>query len=99
MSNGYTGKILRVNLTTKEVSTIETASSWLVQDVRISTDLEEVRSEKEIVMEEIFREGTIPPGKVLSGYLFFPENRDADFYMFCFPLGDQLFQFVYRQQD
>ena len=79
-------------------STIETASSRLVHDFAITSEIETVRSEKEIVTEEIFRKGTIPPGKVLSGYLFFPENADAPYYMFCFPVDNQLFQFVYRQQ-
>ena len=79
-------------------STAGTAERYISQDKRISADMEMISEEKELVNEEIFRPAGIPAGKVRSGYVYFPLNEQCSYYMFCFPVGEQLFQFVYRQQ-
>jgi len=59
---------------------------------------EEEGEEEEVVKQELLRKGTIPPGKVLSGYVFFPGYDEPGYLMFCIPAEDQEFQFVYRQE-
>jgi hypothetical protein len=60
--------------------------------------MEVIHEEKELVEEEIFRSCELAPGEVVSGYVYFPQHSDAEYYMFCFPVNKQEFQFVYRQQ-
>jgi hypothetical protein len=69
----------------------------MVRDRQISDGLEQITLEKEVVEEEILRKDQVPPGKVASGFVFFPGHSDPAYLMFCFPLEDQLFQFVYQQ--
>jgi hypothetical protein len=38
------------------------------------------------------------PGTVISGYVYFPKYNNTDYYMFCFPIENELFQFVYNQR-
>ncbi|MEN8228037.1 MAG: hypothetical protein ABFS38_07760 [Bacteroidota bacterium] len=78
--------------------TIGTAENYVALDKQISADISMIHSEKEIVDEEIFRMDQLPPGKVISGYVYFPKYPETDYYMFCFPVEDQLFQFVYNQR-
>jgi len=75
-----------------------TADHYMSQDKQIKSDLTLINEEKEVVNEEIFRSCQLAPGEVVSGYVYFPEHSDAEYYMFCFPMEDQLFQFVYKQQ-
>lgn len=79
-------------------NTLGTAETYVAQDKQITADISMLHSEKEIVNEEIFRLGKLPPDKVKSGYVYFPKHPDTDYYMFCFPIKDQLFQFVYNQR-
>ncbi|MEA3460505.1 MAG: hypothetical protein U9R49_01415 [Bacteroidota bacterium] len=75
-----------------------TADQYISQDKMISSDMTLISEEKEVVNEEIFRTCQIPPGKVSSGYVYFPLHENTAYYMFCFPVENQLFQFVYKQQ-
>jgi len=79
-------------------NTMGTANYYLAQDQHIKADLEMIDQEKELVDEEIFRSIELAPGEHVSGYVYFPQHSDASYYMFCFPLEEQLFQFVYRQE-
>lgn len=78
--------------------TAGTADQIITQDKMIKGDMEMINEEKELVMEEIFRVCKVPPGKVSSGYVYFPLHQNTAYYMFCFPIENQLFQFVYKQQ-
>jgi len=78
-------------------STLDNVDYYVSKDNQISADISMINSEKEVVNEEIFRPGKIPSGKVMNGYVFFPKHPDTEYYMFCFPMDDQLFQFVYHQ--
>jgi len=78
--------------------TISTADQYISEDKMISSDMTLISEEKEVVKEEIFRTCEVPPGMVSSGYVYFPRHENAAYYMFCFPIGEQLFQFVYKQQ-
>lgn len=78
-------------------STIGTADHYVSQDKMIGKEIDLIDQERKIVTEEIFRLSELPSGKVVSGYVYFPNNHDADCFMFCFPVEDQLFQFVYNQ--
>jgi hypothetical protein len=78
--------------------TAGTAEQVVSQSRIISEEMEEISEEKELVNDEIYRTCLLPPESVKSGYVYFPLHGDADYYMFCFPLGEQLFQFVYRQE-
>ena len=78
--------------------TAGTADQYISQDKMINSEMELIGEEKELVNEEIFRTCELPPGKVASGYVYFPKHDQTAYYMFCFPLENQLFQFVYNQQ-
>lgn len=79
-------------------NTMGTANHYITQDKQIKSDLEFISEEKELVNEEIFRSCEVAPGEVISGYVYFPEHADTEYYMFCFPVEDQMFQFVYKQE-
>jgi len=79
--------------------TLNTAGHYVAVDHQINRDITMISEEKVIVQKEIFRNTTLPPGKVASGYIYFPWEDDARYLMFCFPVEDQLFQFVYHQQQ
>jgi len=74
-----------------------TANDLVSQNKELKTHMELITEEKEAVKDEIFRNCTLPPGKVMSGYVFFPKHSDAEYYMFCYPIDRQMFQFVYHQ--
>ena len=78
--------------------TIGTADQYISQDKMISSEMTVISEEKDVVKEEIFRTCKIPPGMVSSGYVYFPLHESTAYYMFCFPIEKQLFQFVYKQQ-
>jgi len=78
--------------------TAGTADQYISQDKMINSEMELIGEEKELVNEEIFRTCVLPPGEVASGYIYFPKHDQTAYYMFCFPLENQLFQFVYNQQ-
>ena len=80
------------------LQTVGTADQYISQDKMISSEMEMISEEKELVKEEIFRTCMVPPRTVTSGYVYFPLNEQTAYYMFCFPIGNQLFQFVYKQQ-
>lgn len=79
------------------VSTLGTAQHYVAQDKRIEKNMVLIQEEKDLVKEEIFRSCHLLPGEVVSGYVYFPEDSDAACYMFCYPINNQLFQFVYHQ--
>lgn len=79
------------------LSSAGTAGYYVTTDQAIGQSMDRIREEEEVVKEEILRPGEVPPGKVLSGYVFFPEYDEPGYLMFCIPVGDQEFQFVYRQ--
>ena len=78
--------------------TAGTADQYISQGKMISSDMEMIGEEKELVKEEILRGCVVPPGKVASGYVYFPKHDNTAYYMFCFPVENQLFQFVYNQR-
>lgn len=78
--------------------TAGTADEYISNSRMISMEMSEISEEKELVREEIFRDKMLPPGQVASGFIYFPSHLEAAYYMFCFPLGNQLFQYVYRQE-
>ncbi|HER07628.1 MAG TPA: hypothetical protein ENO20_01855 [Bacteroides sp.] len=80
------------------LGTLGKTGHYVAVDHQISQDITLIKDEKEIVQEEIFRSVTLPPGEVASGYVYFPQDHDARYCMFCFPVDNQLFQFVYHQQ-
>jgi hypothetical protein len=80
------------------LQTVGTADQYISQDKMISSEMEMVSEEKELVKEEIFRTCKVPPRTVISGYVYFPLHEQTAYYMFCFPIENQLFQFVYKQQ-
>ena len=78
-------------------NTLGTASYYVEQDKSIKNHMALIREEKELVNEEIFRACRLQPGEAASGYVYFPGDPDAACYMFCYPIENQLFQFVYHQ--
>ena len=78
--------------------TVGTADQYISQDKMISEEMEMISEEKGLVDREIFRRCEVPPGEVANGYVYFPSHDSTACYMFCFPIENQLFQFVYNQQ-
>lgn len=78
--------------------TAGTADQVISQNRMVSEEMELIAEEKKLVKEEIFRVCKIAPGQINSGYVYFPRHELCDYYMFCFPVEQHLFQFVYRQQ-
>ena len=78
--------------------TAGTADQYLSQDKMIRTQMELLSEEKKLVSDELLRSCRIPPAKVTSGYVYFPRQEHTKYYMFCFPVDKQLFQFVYNQR-
>lgn len=78
--------------------TVGTAGQYVSQDKMIKSEMAMISEEKELVKEEIFRTCKVPPGEISSGYVYFPKHENTAYYMFCFPIENQLFQFVYKQQ-
>ena len=76
-----------------------TAKNYTSQSKDIKTNIAMLEEEKEVVSQEIFRPCHIPPGKTVSGFVYFPQETEAECFMFCFPMKDQLFQFVYNQKQ
>jgi len=80
------------------LQTAGTAEQYIGQGKMINSEMEMISEEKELVNEEIFRTCDLPPGQVASGYVYFPRHDNTAYYLFCFPIENQLFQFVYKQQ-
>jgi hypothetical protein len=78
--------------------TVGTADQFISQDRMIREEMEMISEEKGLVQAEIFRVCEVPPGEAKNGYVYFPSHDKTGYYMFCFPIKDQLFQFVYKQQ-
>ena len=80
------------------LQTVGTADHYVTQDRMIQSALDGISEEKEVVGEGLFRTCKVAPGTAMSGYVFFPRHDQTPYYMFCFPVQDQLFQFVYNQR-
>jgi len=80
------------------LQTVGTADHYVSQDRMIQSEMNVISEEKALVEEELFRTCEVPPGAVMSGYVFFPRHEQTPYYMFCFPVQNQLFQFVYNQR-
>ena len=62
---------------------------------------EQVAGEKEIIreemmQEEMMQEEELEAGEVTNGFVCFPGHPESTYLMFCFPIDDQEFQFVYQ---
>ena len=80
-------------------NSLGTARNYTSQNKEIKSNMSMIEEEKEIVNQEIFRPCQIPPGKAISGFVYFPQETDTECFMFCFPMEDHLFQFVYNQKS
>jgi len=60
--------------------------------------LEGLAEEKSQMEGGLFQQVDLRPGQAAHGYLFFPMFDEPAHLMFCFPIEDRLFQFVYRQE-
>jgi len=78
--------------------TVNTAGYYLTRDTEIREGITIMKDEKSMVREASHGKKQLAPGETVSGFVFFPRNTDTRYYMFCFPLDDELFQFVYRQE-
>jgi hypothetical protein len=79
-------------------NTVGTAGQYISADRSMGEEIKLISEEKVTVQQEIFRRTLLPPGKVTSGFVYFPVSEIQGYLMFCFPLQEQLFQFVYKQR-
>jgi len=70
---------------------------FIAQDRQISGELEQVKRKREVVLQDLIGSGEILPGEASNGFICFPGYEDPAYLMFCFPLDNQEFQFVYHQ--
>jgi len=80
------------------IHTVGTADYYVSRDQHITREISHIAGEKERVKNEIFRKTVVKPGEAAHGYVYFPGNPETNYYMFCFPVEEQLFQYVYRQR-
>ncbi len=79
------------------INTMEGVGYHLAVDQEIEDHLHLINDDKLYWKNDVLRRNTLKPGTVVEGFVYFPRSVDAEYYMMCYPLGDQLFQFVYRQ--
>ena len=80
------------------LGTLGTADHYVSNDRMFKAQLAALSSEKKVVAEELFRSTALPPGKVVNGFVYFQDWQGEGYLMFCFPVQDRLFQFVYRRE-
>jgi len=52
---------------------------------------------KETVRQEMMQEIKLAPGDITNGFVYFPSQKETDYLLFCFPVANQEFQFVYKE--
>lgn len=80
------------------LNTLGTADQYVAADHVIGAEINSLSKEREVVRDEIFRAHELPSGKVANGFVYFPAGDAEKYLMFCFPMEDHLFQYVYRQE-
>lgn len=78
--------------------TIGTAGHYVDADKAMGEQLQSIGMEREVVREEIFRAQELPAGAVANGFVYFPALKSRGYLMFCFPIQDRLFQYVYKSE-
>ena len=78
--------------------TFETMGFHLARDAEIRDHMRLINDDKLYWKNDVLRKNTLAPGTAVEGFVYFPRDTDASWYMMCYPMGDQLFQFVYRQR-
>lgn len=81
------------------LNTIGTAGNYMETDKQIEDAMEETGLEKMVVSEGMFQDCSLDWDEGVSGYVYFPRHSGPGYYLFCFPIGEQTFQFVYRQEE
>lgn len=67
--------------------------------VGMNRQIEEAMEQKELIRQEMMQETALQPGGVESGFVCFPGDTESAYLMFCFPIENQEFQFVYQLQS
>lgn len=79
-------------------NTAGTAGHYISVNRQIEEEMEQTAVEKEMIRLEMMREGELESGGVTNGFVCFPGQPEGTYLMFCFPIDDQEFQFVYQLQ-
>ena len=80
------------------LNTLGTADHYVAAGHMIGAEMNSLSTERDVIREEIFRSQELPSGKVANGFVYFPAGDAEGYLMFCFPMEDRLFQFVYRRE-
>ncbi len=62
------------------------------------SELERPDRLKEPIRQEMMQEMKMDPGEVANGFVYFPSQKETETLLFCFPIENQEFQFVYKQK-
>ena len=62
------------------------------------SELERIDRLKETIREEMMQEMKMAPGEVVNGFVYFPCQKETETLLFCFPIDNLEFQFVYMQK-
>ena len=79
-------------------SAFNTAGNISSTNKDLKESLSIISDEKSLVQQASLRDHSLNKDESVSGFVFFPQQKNADYYMFCFPVEEQLFQFVYHQK-
>lgn len=77
-------------------NTAGTAGHYISMNRQIEEEMDQTAAEKEMIHLEMMREGELEPGGITNGFVCFPGQPEGSYFMFCFPIDDQEFQFVYQ---
>lgn len=78
-------------------STMESVGYHVLVEEEIEDRIHLINDDKLYWKNDVLRKNTLKPGTAVEGFVYFPRSVDAEYFMMCYPVGDQLFQFVYRQ--
>jgi len=77
-------------------NTAGTAGHYISVNRQIEEEMEQTVAEKEMIRQEMMGAGELEPGGVKNGFVCFPGQPEGTYLMFCFPIDEQEFQFVYQ---
>lgn len=68
----------------------------LAPDGKIVNGRKYIPLSNEKIRQEMMQEMKMAPGEVANGFVYFPCQKETETLLFCFPIDEQEFQFVYK---
>jgi len=77
-------------------STAGTAGHYMNVNRQIEESMEQTAVEQQHIRQEMLQETELEAGGVSNGFVCFPGKPESNYLLFCFPIENQEFQFVYQ---